>query len=454
MAEITMRRLLTAGAHFGHQTRYWAPKMAPYIFGARNKIHIINLEKTLPMLREAMDYLGSVAAQGGKILFVGTKRQAGKPLREHAILCGSPYVDHRWLGGMLTNYKTVKNSITRLKDLEQQFESGATVRLSKKEALNLERERIKLDKTLSGIKDMNGLPDALFVIDVEQEYIAVAEANKLGIPVVAVVDTNCSPNGIDYIIPGNDDSARSILLYLEAAVDSITEARNSVQPVMVDGDDEYVEINESGEVIGKSAIKKSRAKSASVGQAVAGKVAEKKVETGKVETGTGEADKGEEKKVDTKPAQGKTEDEKTVAEKVTKKKLSVKKTGDEKTAEKKPVAKKVTKKKLTVKKLTVKKTGDEKPAEKKPAEKKPAEKKPAEKKPVVRKTAKKKVTMEKTAQKKLAAKKTVAKKTTAKKTTAKKTVAKKTTAKKTTAKKTAKKKTAKKKTSAATSTSE
>ena len=436
MAEITMRRLLTAGAHFGHQTRYWAPKMAPYIFGARNKIHIINLEKTLPMLREAMDYLGSVAAQGGKILFVGTKRQAGKPLREHAILCGSPYVDHRWLGGMLTNYKTVKNSITRLKDLEQQFESGATVRLSKKEALNLERERIKLDKTLSGIKDMNGLPDALFVIDVEQEYIAVAEANKLGIPVVAVVDTNCSPNGIDYIIPGNDDSARSILLYLEAAVDSITEARNSVQPVMVDGDDEYVEINESGEVIGKSAIKKSRAKSASVGQAVAGKVAEKKVEAGKVETGKGEAGKGEEKKVDTKPAQGKTEDEKTVAKKVTKKKLtvkklSVKKTGDEKAAEKKPVAKKVTKKKLTVKKLSVKKTGDEKPAEKKP---------------VVRKTAKKKVTMEKTAAKKLAAKKTVAKKTTAKKTAAKKTVAKKTVAKKTVAKKTVAKKTTAKKT--------
>ena len=439
MAEITMRRLLTAGAHFGHQTRYWAPKMAPYIFGARNKIHIINLEKTLPMLREAMDYLGSVAAQGGKILFVGTKRQAGKPLREHAILCGSPYVDHRWLGGMLTNYKTVKNSITRLKDLEQQFESGATVRLSKKEALNLERERIKLDKTLSGIKDMNGLPDALFVIDVEQEYIAVAEANKLGIPVVAVVDTNCSPNGIDYIIPGNDDSARSILLYLEAAVDSITEARNSVQPVMVDGDDEYVEVNESGEVIGKSAIKKSRAKSASVGQAVAGKVAEKKVEAG-----TGEAGKAEEKKVDTKPAQGKTEDEKTVAKKVTKKKLSVKKTGDEKPAEKKPAAKKVTKKKLSVKKLSVKKTGDEKPAEKKP---------------VVRKTAKKKVTMEKTAQKKLAAKKTTAKKTAKKKTVAKKTTAKKTTAKKTAkkktvAKKTTAKKTAKKKTSAATSTSE
>ncbi len=339
MAEITMRRLLKAGAHFGHQTRYWAPKMAPYIFGDRNKIHIINLEKTLPMLREAMNYLGSVAAQGGKILFVGTKRQAGKPLREHAIRCGSPFVDHRWLGGMLTNYKTVKNSITRLKELEQQLESGATARLSKKETLTLERERIKLDKTLSGIKDMNGLPDALFVIDVEQEYIAVAEANKLGIPVVAVVDTNCSPNGINYIIPGNDDSARAILLYLEAAVDSITEARNSVQTVVVGGDDEYVEVNESGEVIGKSVVKKSRAKSASAGQVEAGKVEEKKVE---------------EKKVDTKSEQEKTDDEKTVAKKPTKKKLTVKKIAEKKTlvkktATKNPAAKKTAKKKTTAK---------------------------------------------------------------------------------------------------------
>ncbi|MDD9874165.1 MAG: 30S ribosomal protein S2, partial [Gammaproteobacteria bacterium] len=225
MAEITMHQLLKAGVHFGHQTRYWSPKMAPYIFGDRNKIHIINLEKTLPMLRRAVDYLGKVAAQGGQILFVGTKRQAGKPLRQHAIRCRCPFVDHRWLGGMLTNYKTVKNSITRLKDLEQRIEAGATAGLSKKEALNLERERAKLDKTLAGIKDMDGLPDALFVIDVDQEYIAVAEANKLNIPVVAVVDTNCSPDGIDHIIPGNDDSARAILLYLETAADRIIEAR-------------------------------------------------------------------------------------------------------------------------------------------------------------------------------------------------------------------------------------
>ncbi len=252
MAEITMRRLLQAGVHFGHQTRYWSPKMAPYIFGERNKIHIINLEKTLPMLKEATNFLGTVAAQGGKVLFVGTKRQAGRQVRTEANRSGCPYVDHRWLGGMLTNYKTVKNSIARLKDLEQQIESGVVRRLSKKEALNLERERAKLDRTLSGIKDMGGLPDALFVIDVEEEYIAVAEANKLGIPVVAVVDSNCSSDGIEYVIPGNDDSGRAIALYLEAAADAIIEARTAapVAPVIpATGDDEYIELDETGRII-------------------------------------------------------------------------------------------------------------------------------------------------------------------------------------------------------------
>ncbi|MGI9290002.1 MAG: 30S ribosomal protein S2 [Gammaproteobacteria bacterium] len=252
MADITMRQLLKAGVHFGHQTRYWSPKMAPYIFGDRNKIHIINLEKTLPMMRDAMNYLGTVAAQGGKILFVGTKRQAGRQVREQATRAGCPYVDYRWLGGMLTNFKTVKNSIARLKELEARIESGATQRLSKKEALTLERERAKLDKTLSGIKDMGGLPSVLFVIDVEEEYIAVAEANKLGIPVVAVVDSNCSLQGIEYVIPGNDDSARAITLYLEAAADAILNARTSVRAAPVaaaGGQDEYVELDDSGEVI-------------------------------------------------------------------------------------------------------------------------------------------------------------------------------------------------------------
>ena len=238
-----MRQLLKAGVHFGHQTRYWSPSMAPYVFGDRNKIHIINLEKTLPMLQDAMNYLGSIAAQGGKVLFVGTKRQAGKIVREEAARCGASYVDHRWLGGMLTNFKTVKNSIARLKELEQRIDSGATARLSKKEALTLERERIKLDRTLSGIKDMNGLPDVLFVIDVEQEYIAVAEANKLGIPVIAVVDTNCSTKGIDYIIPGNDDSTRAIKLYLESAADTVLSSKTAARAVSAKtADEEYVEV--------------------------------------------------------------------------------------------------------------------------------------------------------------------------------------------------------------------
>jgi len=248
MTDITMRQLLKAGVHFGHQTRYWSPAMAPYLFGDRKKIHIINLEKTLPMLREAMNYLGAMAAQNNKILFVGTKPQASKWVREQAIRCGSPYVDHRWLGGMLTNYKTVKNSIARLKELEERTQSGEMARLSKKEALSLTRECEKLDKTLSGIKDMDGLPDVLFVIDVEHEYIAVSEANKLGIPVVAVVDSNGSPAGVDYIIPGNDDSSRAIQLYLTAAADAIEESRMT-RATVVPGDDEYIEVNEEGEII-------------------------------------------------------------------------------------------------------------------------------------------------------------------------------------------------------------
>ncbi len=248
MTDITMRQLLKAGAHFGHQTRYWSPAMAPYLFGDRKKIHIINLEKTLPMLKEAVNYLGAMAAQNNKVLFVGTKPQASKWVREQAIRCGSPYVDHRWLGGMLTNYKTVRNSIARLKELEERIQSGEIARLSKKEALSLTRECAKLDRTLSGIKDMDGLPDVLFVIDVEHEYIAVSEANKLGIPVVAVADSNCSPAGVDYIIPGNDDSSRAIQLYLTAAADAIEESRMT-RATIVPGDDEYVEVNEEGEII-------------------------------------------------------------------------------------------------------------------------------------------------------------------------------------------------------------
>jgi small subunit ribosomal protein S2 len=220
-----MRQMLEAGVHFGHQTRYWNPKMAAFIFGHRNKIHIINLEKTLPLYREAANYLGTLVANGGKVLFVGTKRAAREAVREEARRCGMPYVDHRWLGGMLTNFKTIRQSIKRLKDLEAMFEDGSIERFNKKEALDLSRERDKLERSLGGIKDMDHLPDALFVIDVGYEKIAVTEANKLGIPVVGVVDTNNDPGKIDYVIPGNDDAIRAVRLYIQGMADAILDGR-------------------------------------------------------------------------------------------------------------------------------------------------------------------------------------------------------------------------------------
>jgi len=249
MAAVTMRQMLEAGVHFGHQTRYWAPKMRPYIYGERNKIHIINLEYTMPLFKEAMNFLGQLAGNGGTILFVGTKRQASKIIPEAAARCDCPYVNHRWLGGMLTNFKTVKNSIQRLKDLDHQFEEGGVERLSKKEGLRLQRERAKLERSLGGIKNMSGLPDALFVIDVRQEYIAVAEANKLGIPVVAVVDTNCEPDGIDYLIPGNDDAIRAVKLYVENAAEAVIEGKRTSSLKLVGQTGEYIEVDESGQVI-------------------------------------------------------------------------------------------------------------------------------------------------------------------------------------------------------------
>jgi len=245
MSKISLRDMLEAGVHFGHRTRFWYPKMRPYIFGERNQIHIINLEKTLPLFEDACNFLGSIAANGGNVMFVGTKRQASKVVREAATRSASPYVDHRWLGGMLTNFKTVRNSIKRLKELDEQFESGQADKLIKKERLQIERERTKLEKTLSGIKNMNGLPDALFVIDVKYEYIAISEARKLGIPVVAVVDTNCKPEDIDYVIPGNDDAIRSIRLYAETIADAIIEGRHSVATAPVaEGSDDFVEMDD------------------------------------------------------------------------------------------------------------------------------------------------------------------------------------------------------------------
>lgn len=244
---VTMRQMLEAGIHFGHQTRFWNPKMAPYIFGHRNKIHIVNLEKTLAKFNEAMDFLKKMSARKGTVLFVGTKRQAREIVAEEARRAGMPYVDERWLGGMLTNFKTVKQSIKRLREMEQMAEDGAFDKMPKKEALMMQRELTKLQKSLGGIKDMNALPDAIFVIDVGYHKIAVTEANKLGIPVVGVVDTNHSPIGIDYVIPGNDDSSRAIRLYARGVADAILEGRNlainEVVQQMV-GDDEFVEVEE------------------------------------------------------------------------------------------------------------------------------------------------------------------------------------------------------------------
>jgi small subunit ribosomal protein S2 len=250
MSTVTMRQMLEAGVHFGHQTRFWHPKMRPYIFGERNKIHIINLETTLPLFQEAMKFLQRLAANRGTVLFVGTKRQAQDIIKEEAIRAGAPYVNHRWLGGMLTNYRTVRKSIERLKSLETTLaDETSKQKLSKKELLDMDREREKLERSLGGIKDMPGLPDAIFLIDVGHEYIAISEANKLGVPVVGVVDSNCKPDGVDYIIPGNDDAIRAIRLYAAAAADAILQGRGQVDVAdMGSDDDEFVEVKDEPKV--------------------------------------------------------------------------------------------------------------------------------------------------------------------------------------------------------------
>ena len=266
MANVTMRQMLEAGMHFGHQTRYWNPKMANYIFGERNKIHIINLEKTLPMFNDSMNFLGKMVANGGKVMFVGTKRSARDSIREEAQRCGMPYVNYRWLGGMLTNFKTVKQSIKRLKDIESMAEDGSFERLNKKEVLQISREQDKLERSLGGIKDMARLPDAIFIIDVGHEKIAINEARKLGIPVVGVVDTNNSPEGVDYVIPGNDDAIRAIQLYLAAAADAILDAK-SAAPVQsqeaAQGDAEAAPAPKK-KAVKKKAVKKKAAKKKAV----------------------------------------------------------------------------------------------------------------------------------------------------------------------------------------------
>jgi small subunit ribosomal protein S2 len=248
MPQVTMRQMLEAGVHFGHQTRYWNPKMSPYIFGARGKIHIINLEKTVPLFTDAMNFLSGLAQKRGTILFVGTKRSAREAVKEEAERCGMPHVAARWLGGTLTNFRTVKQSVARLKELEAMATDGRFDRLVKREVLSLQRESEKLQVSLGGIKNMGRLPDALFVIDIGHEDIAIKEAKKLGIPVIAVVDTNYDPSLVDYAIPGNDDAIRAVQLYVRAAADAVLEGRAAAPQVAVSEKDEFVELDAEGNV--------------------------------------------------------------------------------------------------------------------------------------------------------------------------------------------------------------
>jgi small subunit ribosomal protein S2 len=312
MSNITMREMLEAGVHFGHQARFWNPKMAPYLFGQRNKIHIINLEQTLPLYNEAVNFVSKLAARKGKILFVGTKRAAQSIIQEEALRCGMPFVNRRWLGGLLTNFKTVRQSINRLKELEAQKLDGTMDKLGKKEQLIRNRELEKLEKTLSGIKDMPGLPDALFVVDVGYEYIAVNEAKKLGIPVIGIVDSNNSPDDIDYVIPGNDDAIRSIRLYAKGIADAIIESKQSVAHLGGAGEgDEFVELDESGApVAAAGAEAPSRIK-----------VKKKAKTTRKAEADeTGDDSKAEAADTDADDAAKKVTKKKTTKKKVTKKK--------------------------------------------------------------------------------------------------------------------------------------
>jgi small subunit ribosomal protein S2 len=383
MADVTMRQMLEAGVHFGHQTRYWNPKMSPYIFGERNKIHIINLELSLPMARDAYAFVKTIVSDGGKVLFVGTKRAARESIREQAIRCEMPFVSHRWLGGMLTNYKTVRQSVKRLKELERMAEDGGFDRLTKKEGLGLTREQQKLERSLGGIKDMSSLPDVMFVVDVDQEDIAVREARKLGIPVVAIVDTNCSPDGVDYVIPGNDDAMKAIGLYTALVADAVLDGRASLPEVAL-GEDEFVELDEDGKPRKASGRKKKSARKAPRRATVKNKadatkeaaeaksteskpvedVAEKEVTPAPETAGESQATVAEAEPTPTptpaaEAAEAKPESadvaEADVAEDEAKETPAAKKTA-KKAASKKPAAKKAATKKTAAKKATKKAT--------------------------------------------------------------------------------------------------
>ena len=317
MSKVSMRDMLQAGVHFGHQTRFWNPKMSQFIFGSRNKVHVINLENTVPAFNEALDVLRAEAAKGNQVLFVGTKRAANKIIKEQAERCGMPYVSHRWLGGMLTNYKTIRASIRRYRELETQQSDGTFDKITKKEVLMRTRMKDKLENSIGGIKDMNGLPDILFVVDVDHERIAINEANKLGIRVVGIVDTNSDPDGVDHIIPGNDDSIRAIKLYAASVADSILEGK--AQAATVSSKDEFVEVE------AKSAPKAEA-------EAAAPEVAAPEVAAPEVAAPEVAAEE--------KPAAKKAPAKKAAAKKPAAKKAPAKKAPAKKAAAKKPAAKK------------------------------------------------------------------------------------------------------------------
>jgi small subunit ribosomal protein S2 len=380
MSNVTMREMLEAGVHFGHQTRFWNPKMAPFIFGERNKIHIINLEQTMPLCKDAVNYLGKIASKKGKVMFVGTKRAASDAIQEEAQRCGMPFVNHRWLGGMLTNFRTVRASIKRLKELEEMAESNSYEKINKKEILQLSREQEKLHKTLGGIKEMGGLPDVLFVIDVGYEKIAVLEATKLGIPVVGIVDTNNSPDNVDYIVPGNDDSMRAIKLYTKLVADAILEGKQSIVSG-ADGDDELIEIEAEKSAKTKPSVKVTARKAAPEKQPASESKedeasaleapVEAEVEAATVADEVTEQPAPEAEKEAAASDEIAAAPEKATAEAETKsattKKAAVKKAATKKAATKKAAVKKAAPKKAATKKAAVKKAATKKAATKKAA---------------------------------------------------------------------------------------
>jgi len=350
MSNVTMREMLEAGVHFGHQTRFWNPKMAPFIFGERNKIHIINLEQTMPLCRDAVNYLGKLASKKGRIMFVGTKRAASDAIKEEAQRCGMPFVNHRWLGGMLTNFRTVRASIKRLKELEDMAAGNSYEKINKKEILQLSREQEKLEKTLGGIKEMGGLPDALFVIDVGYEKIAVQEAAKLGIPVVGIVDTNNSPDHIDYIVPGNDDSMRAIKLYTRLAADAVLDGKQSITSG-TDDDAELIEVEQDAPpVAAKPAVKVTTKKPA----AEAATPAEEPESSEAVaEEAVTQAEEAVAEEAVAEPAEAAPK--KAAAKKAATKKAATKKAATKKAATKKAATKKAATKKASTKKAATKK---------------------------------------------------------------------------------------------------